>query len=236
MSECISLHRIAVISDTHGMLRPEVIEILQSAELILHAGDFAGKSTFDRLAEMKEMRAVRGNCDGGWAEALPEELLLELYGWKIYMIHNIKKMTARAGEADILVCGHSHKYSEKTENGKLWLNPGSCGPRRFGRPVSMAVLEIDTEACSLKVRRIDLAGENDRKLSSEALHPDVQSGDLREAVELVVKDLKKGRTVDEIVKKRGLSGELTEQICQIYFTHPGIDEQGILNRIEIAGK
>ena len=150
------IHKIAVISDTHGILRPEAAELLRSAELILHGGDVADQKTLDRLKECARVIAVRGNCDREWAEGLPQEIRLELYGKKIYMVHNKKQMTPNAEDADIIIYGHSHKYEERKEDGRLWLNPGSGGPRRFGRPATMAMLEIDGESGSLAVRRIGL--------------------------------------------------------------------------------
>ena len=230
----MSIHRIAVISDTHGILRPETVEALRSAELILHGGDIANRKTLDRLGECARVIAVRGNCDKEWAEALPQEVCFELYGKKIYMVHNRKQRSEEAETADIVIYGHSHKYEEKEENGRLWLNPGSGGPRRFGKPATMAMLEIDEESGSLAVKRIELSGDEAR--NEDSLCPELDSGELRGIVETIVRDLSRGRSVDHIVKTRGISRALTEQISQIYFTHPGIDVQGVVDRIEIAGR
>ena len=230
----MSIHRIAVISDTHGILRPETVEALRSAELILHGGDIANRKTLDRLGECARVIAVRGNCDKEWAEALPQEVCFELYGKKIYMVHNRKQRSEEAETADIVIYGHSHKYEEKEENGRLWLNPGSGGPRRVGKPATMAMLEIDEESGSLAVKRIELSGDEAR--NEDSLCPELDSGELRGIVETIVRDLSRGRSVDHIVKTRGISRALTEQISQIYFTHPGIDVQGVVDRIEIAGR
>lgn len=228
----MSQHRIAVISDTHGMLRPEVCEILRSAELILHGGDITSQEVLDRLSRMARVIAVRGNGDKAWAGHIPEDVCFDLYGRKVYMIHNRKKMSAAAGEADIVIYGHSHRYEETVRDGKLWLNPGSCGPARFGRPVTMALLVFGAEDGPFHVERIELCagqapGSGDWK---EALG----AGTLQGTVKEVVRDLEKGRTVGAIVESRGISRALAEQICQIYFTHPGIDAEGVLNRIEIT--
>ena len=230
------IHKIAVISDTHGILRPKAAELLRSAELILHGGDIADQKTLDRLKECARVIAVRGNCDREWAEGLPQEICLELYGKKIYMVHNKKQMTPNAEGADIIIYGHSHKYEEKKEDGRLWLNPGSGGPRRFGRPATMAMLEIDGESGSLAVRRIGLSEGEAQDADSDCFCPEFGSGELRGIVETVVKDLARGRSVEHIVRTRRVSRALTEQICQIYFTHPGIDAQGVMDRIEIAGR
>lgn len=229
------IHKIAVISDTHGILKPETVEALREAELILHGGDIADRKILDRLNECARVIAVRGNCDKEWAEELPQEISFELYGKKIYMIHNKKQRSAKAEEADIVIYGHSHKYEEKEEDGRLWLNPGSGGPRRFGKPATMAVLELDEESGSLTVKRIEL-GEAQDATGIARERPELGSGELRGIVETIVKDLGHGKSVDRIVKTRGISRALTEQICQIYFTHPGIDVQGVMDRIEIAGR
>lgn len=232
----MSKHKVAVISDTHGLLRPRAAELLRSAELILHGGDIADQKTMDRLNECAHVIAVRGNCDKEWAEELPQEVCLELYGIKLYMVHNKKQMSLKAEDADLVIYGHSHKYEEKKEAGRLWLNPGSAGPGRFGRPATMAVLEIDEESGRLTVKRMDLSESETQDAAFDGLRSGLDSGKLRETVETVVSDLAHGRSVDRIVKVRKISRALTEQICQIYFTHPGIDVQGVMDRIEIAGR
>lgn len=135
-------HRIGVLSDTHGLLRPEVLEYLQGCEVILHGGDINRQEILDRLAEIAPVYVVRGNNDKEWAEKLPETLRLELYGVRIFMIHNKKQAPKNLDGVDVMIYGHSHKYEEKREGGRLLLNPGSCGPRRFSQPITMAVLEI----------------------------------------------------------------------------------------------
>ena len=230
------IHKIAVISDTHGSLRPKALELLRSSELILHGGDIADQKTFDRMSECARVIAVRGNCDKEWAEKLPQEVSFELYGRKIYMVHNKKQMTQKAKEADLIIYGHSHRYEETEENGRLFLNPGSGGPRRFGKPATMAVLKIDEENGSMTVERIDLSADEAQAAPADSQCTELDSGKLRGIVEAVVRDLARGRSVDRIVKAHRISRALTEQICQIYFTHPGIDVQGVMDRIEIAGR
>lgn len=220
------VHKIAVISDTHGRIREEALPYLQEAELILHAGDFADENTYDRLLSLGQMTAVRGNCDGDWAERLPREITFELYGKTVTMVHNLKKISGKGEKADLIISGHTHKYREKTEGKTLYLNPGS-----LGLTSTLAMLETDGTGENWKVTRVDLAGE-----SKPGESFDLSSGKLEKAVVDVVSDLQKGKTLEKIMKKRGLSRELTEQIAQIYYTHPGIDTDGILNRIEIAGR
>ncbi len=243
----MSLRRTAVISDTHGILRPEAVKVLQTAELILHGGDIAGQKILDELQKTARVIAVRGNCDRDWAKGLPEEVFFELYDRKVYMIHDKKQRSEKAQKADIIIYGHSHNYEEKEVNGRIWLNPGSCGPRRFGKSLTMALLEFETETGKLEIKRIDLPAERGQKtkerkpsqeiqdIKSDGLPPEFDSGRLQRIISMVIGDLQKGKSVDSIVRARKISRELTEQICQIYFTHPGIDVQGVLNRMEIAG-
>ncbi len=216
------MKRIGVISDTHGLLRDEAVGVLKECDVILHAGDIDRQGIIDKLSELRPLYAVRGNADKEWAERLPDDLTVELFGYRIYMIHNKKNISEKAADADIVIYGHSHKYDEKETDGQLWLNPGSCGKRRFTLPITMAVIEIDEDG-RLQVIRKDIAGE-------KAVPTDV-GRDLSEVVKLVVKEFKKGSPVDAIAKKCGISMELTEQICRMYSTHPGIDVDGILNRI-----
>ena len=241
------MRRTAVISDTHGILRPEAVRILRTAELILHGGDIASQKILDELQKTARVIAVRGNCDKDWAKELPGEVFFELYDRKVYMIHDKKQMSEKAEAADLIICGHSHKYEEKEVNGRIWLNPGSCGPRRFGKSLTMAVLEFETETGRLEIKRIDLPSEGAQKakegksswesqdIKANGLPPEFDSGRLQRIISLVIGDLQKGKSADSIARARKISRELTEQICQIYFTHPGIDVQGVLNRMEIAG-
>ena len=137
--------RIGVISDTHGLLREEVLEILRGCDCILHGGDINNRGVLDTLEQIAPVYAVRGNNDKEWAEHLPHDLTVQLKGLKIFMVHNKKEIQNLPLDADIVIFGHSHKYFEQMVDGKLWLNPGSCGKRRFGQEISFAVLKIDGE-------------------------------------------------------------------------------------------
>lgn len=135
--------KVGVISDTHGLLRQEVLEILRSCDCILHAGDINNRGVLDTLEQIAPVYVVRGNNDKEWAEHLPHDLTVHLESLKIFMVHNKKETQNLPIDADIVVFGHSHKYFEQMIDGKLWLNPGSCGKRRFGQEISLAVLTID---------------------------------------------------------------------------------------------
>ena len=138
--------KIGVISDTHGLLRPEVVDKLQGCDAILHAGDVNKPEILDALRTIAPLHVVRGNNDKDWAEALPHSLTVELGGVRILMIHNKRELPKELGDAQLIVFGHSHKYFEQTIDGRLWLNPGSCGKRRFDQEISFALLHIDGDA------------------------------------------------------------------------------------------
>ena len=137
------MHKIAVISDTHNLLRPEVLSILEGCEAILHAGDISTPEIYDRLQNINisTIYAVRGNNDRNWAREIPLVRQFELYGIQICMTH-IKRNIPKEHNADLVIYGHSHRYSCSREGDTVYLNPGSCGPRRFNQEITMAVLTL----------------------------------------------------------------------------------------------
>ena len=142
---------IGIISDTHGILRPEAVEALRGVELILHAGDVGTPNVLDALKSIAPVVAVRGNNDkGAWAEKLPVWEVTEVGVVFIYMIHDVKEidLSPAAAGFQVVVSGHSHKPSVEERKGVLYVNPGSAGPRRFTLPVSIARLKVSGEAIS----------------------------------------------------------------------------------------
>ncbi|QTA82934.1 Phosphodiesterase, MJ0936 family [Desulfonema limicola] len=149
---------IAVISDTHGLLRPSVFDAFKGADMILHAGDVCGTSIIDELLKIAPVTAVRGNMDGGkWAEQLPGTEVVEAGGILIYMLHDLNKIDLDPETAgfNVVISGHTHQPAIINKDNVLYLNPGSAGPRRFDYPVSAALLEIHGK--SLNPRIIELA-------------------------------------------------------------------------------
>lgn len=134
--------KLAILSDTHGLLRPEVVEQLKTADAILHGGDINKQSIVDRLRQYAPLYVVRGNNDKEWAEDIPHDLTITLDGVTFYMVHNKKELPATLNGVDVVVFGHSHKYVQEEKNGILWLNPGSCGPRRFHQEITMMMAEL----------------------------------------------------------------------------------------------
>lgn len=136
-------HCIGVISDTHGLLRPEALAALEGVSHILHAGDIGKPEHLDTLTRLAPVTAIRGNIDrGAWAETLPETFSLTLQGLHIHMIHDRKDLQAdpQAEGWDVVISGHSHKPGIDDCGTPLWLNPGAAGPRRFRLPITLAYL------------------------------------------------------------------------------------------------
>ena len=315
-------HRIGVISDTHGILRPETAEILKTCETILHAGDVGKPEVLRQLRGIRDTYAVRGNVDSGRirefyareterrkcaedvkirtkefeasraggfeaqaggfeAQAggfevradkfeagqveLPEELEIELFGFRIYMIHDKKLIRKDLPGVDLIICGHSHKYEVGRLGNTACLNPGSCGPRRFCLPVTMMLLTLYPAEHRMETERIDCLdipamgkgtshGENPVWISEEGkaagVHeePAVRTGqrgaakapgkikipeqDMYRMVRQIMKEVDAGRRIAEIAARNHIDERFAEQVCRMYLTHPGVDVDGILDRME----
>ena len=138
--------RIGVISDTHGLLRPEAERCLAGVSHIIHAGDIGAQAVMDGLCRIAPVTAIRGNVDrGAWAERFPETRTLRLAGRGFYVLHDLKELTIDPAElgVDVVVSGHSHRVRIETAGGVLYLNPGSAGKRRFKLPITLATLEFN---------------------------------------------------------------------------------------------
>ena len=134
--------KLAILSDTHGLLRRSVAEHLKTADAILHGGDINKPSIVDQLRQYAPLYIVRGNNDREWAEAIPHHLTVTLGGVTFFMVHNKKEVPGDLSGVDVVVFGHSHKDVQEEKSGMLWLNPGSCGPRRFHQEITMLMAEI----------------------------------------------------------------------------------------------
>lgn len=301
-------HRIGVISDTHGILRPETAEILKTCETILHAGDVGKPEVLRQLRDIRDTYAVRGNVDSGRIREfyareterrkcaedvkirtkefeasraggfevradkfeagqaeLPEELEIELFGFRIYMIHDKKLIRKDLPGVDLIICGHSHKYEVGRLGNTACLNPGSCGPRRFCLPVTMMLLTLYPAEHRMETERIDCLdipamgkgishGENPVWISEEGkaagVHeePAVRTGqrgaakapgkikipeqDMYRMVRQIMKEVDAGRRIAEIAARNHIDERFAEQVCGMYLTHPGVDVDGILDRME----
>ena len=137
--------RIALISDTHGLLRPEALDFVRGADHIVHAGDICDPAILEALAAIAPLSAVRGNNDhGAWAERLPATALLPLGDVLLYAIHDLAEIDLDPPAAGVhaVVSGHSHKPLVRTRDGVVYVNPGSAGPRRFKLPISVGELLV----------------------------------------------------------------------------------------------
>lgn len=136
---------IGVISDTHGLLRPEAVEALRGCERILHAGDVGAPEILRELAKTSAVAAIRGNIDTApWARTLPVAEVIEIGGISIYMLHDLGQLDLKPEAAGfrVVIYGHSHQPKIHEKNGVLYFNPGSAGPRRFKLPVCVGRLII----------------------------------------------------------------------------------------------
>ena len=136
---------IGVISDTHGVVRPEVLEIFKGVDLIIHAGDIGGRAVLEALETIAPVMAVRGNNDReSWSDHIPHNQVIEHGSSRIYVLHELAHLDRdpAAAECSVVIYGHSHRPLIETKKGVLYLNPGSAGPRRFSLPIALAKLHI----------------------------------------------------------------------------------------------
>lgn len=151
--------KIGLISDTHGLLRTEALEALAGCDHLLHAGDIGKPEILDTLSQTAPLTAVRGNNDEGlaWASALPEGVELSLGGLGIYLTHQAADVpTYLPDSVRVVVTGHSHKPLIEERDGRLWINPGSAGPRRFKLPISVALLHLEKDALHAELIALQL--------------------------------------------------------------------------------
>lgn len=153
------MFRIGIISDTHGLLRPEAERDLTGVDHIMHAGDIGRPEIVDALRRIAPVTAIRGNVDNGaWTRDYPDTNLVRLAGKSIYILHDLKTLKADAGAGiDVIVSGHSHVPKIHTVGGVLYLNPGSAGPRRVKLPITLATLEVTPDGMRLEIH--DLGGD-----------------------------------------------------------------------------
>lgn len=141
---------IAVLSDTHGLLRPEVLDRIAGCDVIIHGGDINKPAILDELKQIAPLYVVRGNNDKEWAEGMPETLTFQIEDVHFFMVYNKKFVPKDLPGIDVVIFGHSHKYFEETIDGRLWLNPGSCGKRRFDQEITFAIMTIDGKAVQVE--------------------------------------------------------------------------------------
>lgn len=151
--------RLGVISDTHGLVRPEALALLAGCELIVHAGDVGKQEVLDELRTIAPVIAVRGNNDKGeWAQSLPETEVVEFAGLYLYIFHDLNELDLDPAAAgfQVVITGHSHRPEIVQREAVLYLNPGSAGPRRFRLPISLALLEVVEEKPTARIELIEV--------------------------------------------------------------------------------
>lgn len=152
---------VGLISDTHGLLRPQALEPLRGSDFIVHAGDIGHPSVLEELARLAPVTAVRGNNDkGAWAAGLPDSELLEVGATLIYVIHDVAELAIDPAAAGfhVVVAGHSHRPAHELREGVLFVNPGSAGPRRFKLPVSVGRLLVSGSQVTPQLLELDVSG------------------------------------------------------------------------------
>ena len=156
---CLSMSlAIGLISDTHGLLRPEAKRALAGVSRIIHAGDIGTRTVLEELHAIAPVDAIRGNNDRGdaWARALPATRVLELTEARIFVLHDLKELDfepAREGFG-VVVAGHSHRAAIERRDGVLYVNPGSAGPRRFNLPVTIGFLQLAPGSIRARIREL----------------------------------------------------------------------------------
>lgn len=150
---------IGIISDTHGLLRPEALAALRGSEHIIHAGDVGDPEILDQLRTIAPVTAIRGNVDKGeWSRKLPSTEVVEIAGVSIYVLHDLAQLDLKPEGAGfrVVISGHSHMPKQESRNGVLYFNPGSAGPRRFKLPISVGKLVI--EGKKMRGEILEIAG------------------------------------------------------------------------------
>lgn len=253
------MHKIGIISDTHGLLRPAVLDVLQGCEAILHAGDINSAAIIEDLEAIAPVYVVRGNADKEWAEEIPASLSFNLFGRNFFMIHNKKHIAAGDSPAcDYIIFGHSHKYTDQINDGIHWLNPGSCGPRRFHQEITLAIMEIGVDKSLDTIQKISIPHEGGSKINSSRNKnetsrnkasarttsqdsdkdilsdnsKDILPDNLTEIVTGALKAIEQGKSYKYIARKYHIDEDLADTIFRLHYTHPDVGVDGIVERLE----
>ena len=222
--------KIAVLSDTHGLLRQEVLDHLSSADAILHGGDINNAGILKTLSSIAPVYVVRGNNDKEWAADIPPFLDFEIGGIRVCMTHKKRELPADLSIYDLAVFGHSHRYEEQRVGNAVLLNPGSCGPRRFNQAITMAMVTLIPAAQAagkprIEITRIDIPNATPTRKAPVT--------DLKTQIGIVMRETERGTPALTIAARRGWDAALVEQIARLYVTHPGVTADGIMTKLGV---
>lgn len=154
-----TVHRVGLISDTHGLLRPEAVSYLDGCDFIVHAGDIGGPEIIRQLERIAPVTAVRGNNDrDAWAAQIPDDTVLDVGGTLLFVLHDLASIAIDPAAAGfhIVVAGHSHRPLQEVRNGVLYVNPGSAGPRRFRLPISVGSVHISPQGITPELMELSV--------------------------------------------------------------------------------
>lgn len=223
--------RISILSDTHGLLRDEIVEHLKESDVVLHAGDINNQDILEKIKAIAPTYVVRGNNDKEWAENLPKEVETSVGEFSFYMTHKKSDLPSDLSNYDFVIFGHSHKYEVIDSGRPVFINPGSCGPRMFHKPVTMCMLELNEENHSYEITKID-----ESPTVTKNQMDTLSQKDLYAVVKNIIKDMNSGKKIEDIAVRNRVDEEFINDVVRMYVNHPGIDVTGILDRIEIKGK
>ena len=227
--------KTAVLSDTHNLLRPQVSALLKGCDAVIHAGDIGGRQLAEdiRAAVGKDVPVyfVRGNNDREWGEELPESLRFTLGGVSFFLVHKKKDVPEKLDGVQAVIYGHSHRYAQEEREGRLWLNPGSCGKRRFGLEITMAFLYM--EEGKFRAERVDIGDMLSAQESGETESCRIPADGLLPSIEGILRGMDRGWRIERISRELKLDAGFVEEVCRIRVTHPGVSAEGILNKSEV---
>lgn len=220
--------RAAVISDTHGLLRPEVEQVLSTCDVVIHGGDFSDQMLYHRLNTRQPLYAVRGNNDNGWAEGLPLIRRFSLAGVRFIMAHDRADIPRDLKDEQVVLFGHSHKYYQQAEGGRLWLNPGSCGYKRFTLPLSMAVMTLRDGAYQVEPIWLDEEYGKSREDAERKAGEEEGKKDQLFLIAKIMRFMKKGAKISWVADNLEVEPAFVGIVYQIVAACPGADARLVL--------
>lgn len=232
---------IGILSDTHALLREEVLLNLTGCDIIIHAGDIVSDDIIHTLQQLAPCYFVKGNADTSLTTPLKEALTFTIEGLQFQLIHN-KKQLKLEQNTDIVVFGHNHKYSDTIDKqGVRFLNPGCCGKRRIHQEVTMMLATVDGNTCQTEKillahpASLSVSSNHATVLSEQELDKQIEAKqtDIIALIRYIVKKMDAGEPIEKIVSRKKVSKEFVEMIYRIKVTHPGVNATDIYNKLEV---